>query len=130
MESNKNGFTNFLSRISAIDLFNLAKVRTAGEAVGFYFGYLVLFWTSALILGLGLGALWNLAMVFCLALSGLILHRKKRIKELGFLLVALAAALLSRLLAPAVLGLIPVAYLTTLSVRDDKPSDPSEDNQI
>ena len=118
------------------ELHNFSKVRTRKEAFGFYIAYLLL-----LVLGCGLlggivslmlpaGAIYQdgfeaggkagavlSTMVTCIFAS-LIVYRKKLFSLSYFLLVVLSGFL--ALLGGALLGLIPVTYLTTRPVSKGK----------
>ncbi len=99
--------------------------RDLKEAVGFYIFYLIL---VALLGGLLAGVfgliigndsfeagLWFgtvVAMIFSLVLSFLILYKKNLLGNFVYILIALASFLLP-LLGGGLLGLIPVAYLST-----------------
>ena len=112
------------------DLLMFEKDRTPKEALGFYLGYLLL--------SLPLGALASFffiklyspsssaeefqagveiggraAVIFCLVLSFMILHKKKKLQNFGYVLVGILSGICA-IFAGGLLGLIPVAYLTTI----------------
>jgi hypothetical protein len=101
------------------DLFTLEKQRTTEQAIGFYLAYLLFTILVAAIIGglimqdiegsvlIGLRA----AAIFCLALSFLILYKKNQF-NLPMVLIALSSGLAAMVLG-SLLGLVPVAYLTT-----------------
>lgn len=103
--------------------------RTPVQGVGFYFAYLVLVALAGGVVGGVLGAFTPLenfenafqtgtrygagvAAIFVIALGTIILKAKKRFNDLKSIGFVLLSALLI-LLGGAVLGLIPIAYLTT-----------------
>ena len=103
-------------------LFDLKLRRTALQAVGFYFAYLVLLMIVGGIAGAISGILFGtgfqtgvkigqcLAILACLGLSLRILQLKG-ILSFGNVLLALVAGLLA-IIGGALLGLIPVSFLT------------------
>ena len=111
------------------DIFLLEKDRTPLEAFGFYLCYLVLVVLTAGLLGflikpsstpetfaedfqLGLVIGQYFAVVACLALSFLVLYKKKRLNSFSLVLMAILSGILAVFLG-GLLGLIPTAYLTT-----------------
>ena len=99
--------------------------RTSKEALGFYLAYLLLIVIlSALIggifglvigegsieLGMRLGGF--VAVVVCLVISFMLLSKKNLMYNFGMLLLALLSGLLA-FFGGGILGLIPVAYLST-----------------
>lgn len=111
------------------DLFLLEKDRTPLEAFGFYLCYLVLLASTAALVaflvtpnstpgtfaegyqtGVVIGQYF--AVVACLALSFLVLYKKKRLNSFGLVLMAILSGILAAFLG-GLLGLIPTAYLTT-----------------
>ena len=102
------------------DLFAFEKERNAKEALGFYLAYLVLIMVSAFLIGAALmldvedgiiaGTLF--AIVACTALSFIVLYKKNQLKNYGLVLIALSSGICASLFG-ALLGLIPVSYLTT-----------------
>ena len=102
------------------DLFTLEKQRTTEQAIGFYLAYLLFtILVAAIIIGglimqdiegsvlIGLRA----AAIFCLALSFLILYKRNQF-NLPMVSIALSSGLAAMVLG-SLLGLVPVAYLTT-----------------
>lgn len=98
--------------------------RDTQQAVGFYLAYLVAIIVIAMIaavlvapigggylIGVRVGS--NVAVVGSLVLSFLVLQKKNLLNDFKFLLIGLLAGLLA-FFGGGVLGLIPVAYLTTL----------------
>lgn len=111
------------------DLFLLEKDRTPLEAFGFYLCYLVMLALTAFILGYlattisspgtfaegyqaGVIIGQYFAVVACLALSFLVLYKKKRLNSFGFVLIGILSGILAIFLG-GLLGLIPTAFLTT-----------------
>jgi hypothetical protein len=99
--------------------------RTSTEAVGFYLAYLVLtiilsiaaslllapaFRVDGFVSGYRIGNF--MAIVVSLVLAFTILHRKQLLDNMGLILVAVLAGVLAYF-GGGLLGLIPVAYLTT-----------------
>ncbi len=99
--------------------------RSRKQALGFYLGYLVLI----VLVGAVVGALFGLisgggnldlvlrignimAILLALGLSFAILSKKKLTDNFGLILVALLSGLLA-FVGGGILGLIPVAYLST-----------------
>lgn len=109
-------------------LFAYEKQRSGREAVGFYLFYWVLgvvIVTAGLFMGGGgsfqEGFAENLwigpyffAMVLCLTLAFLVLGKKNKLRNPRLVIVALLSGAGAFLLG-ALMGLIPVAYLTTAS---------------
>jgi hypothetical protein len=58
-----------------------------------------------------------ISIITCFALSFAILYAKKRLNHLGYILVALLAGALAGIMG-GLLGLIPVAFLTTREARE------------
>jgi hypothetical protein len=107
-------------------LFDLSFQRSPRQAIGFYIIYFLMTIVAAgLFTGLlsaslsfdgyqqavSIGAI--VAILACLGLSASILHTKHQVKNTTALLLVLAAGILA-LFAGSILGMIPVAYLTTL----------------
>jgi membrane-anchored glycerophosphoryl diester phosphodiesterase (GDPDase) len=111
------------------NLFDFSYKRSKKEAFGFYIAYFVLGTVSvvlcsflfALVMagvagvdittrGLEIGVV--LATVMCLVLSFLILSKKRLLNHFGLILLGLLSGLLS-IFGGFILGLIPVAILTT-----------------
>ena len=112
-------------------LTNFAYQRNWKEAVGFYVAYLLLMIIVGAVLG-GVGG--NLfvspasdfsmgfnfgvrigtvaAIVLTLVLCFLVLKKKNLLNHFGFIILAILSGLLA-VLGGGILGLIPVAYLTT-----------------
>ena len=106
------------------------KDRTPKEALGFYLAYLLL---SAILGGLlaflfapydplmsnaeavqsgaAVGAYF--APIFCLAVSFTILYKKKKLLSFELVLIGLVSGICAIFLG-ALLGLVPIAYLTTI----------------
>ncbi len=109
------------------DLFIFEKNRTAKEAFGFYLTYFAMTLLGSLTLGLIgdiLGFLdgdnaytagWIGSIIFCLILSFGILFKKKLLTT-GFVLVAILSGFFA-FLGGGLLGLIPIAYLTTINKK-------------
>ena len=112
------------------DLLLFEKDRTPKEALGFYLAYLLL---TALLGGIA-GFLFtpsapsmtfeegfqagsvvgqNLAVIFCLALSFMILYKKKKLQNFGLVLVGILSGI-GAIFLGGLLGLVPTAYLTTI----------------
>lgn len=108
------------------DLFAFGKQRSRREAAGFYIFYLLL---GVVITSVGLfvGGGWSFqegfaedlwigpyffAMVFSLLLAFLVLFKKNKLRNPWLLILALLSGVGAFLLG-ALVGLIPVAYLTT-----------------
>ena len=107
-------------------LFAFGKQRSKREAVGFYLFY----WFLGVVVstvGLFMGGGWGIqegfaedlwigpyffAMGFCLALAFLVLSKKDKLRNPGLVILALLSGVGAFLLG-ALVGLIPVAYLTT-----------------
>ena len=112
------------------NLMDFGYQRTAKEAFGFYLAYLLLIAVVCGVLsgligfvvadsgtfaegfkkGVRIGA--PIAVCIVLTISFTILAKKKRLSHFGYLLLALLSGALS-LLGGGLLGLIPVAVLTT-----------------
>ena len=112
------------------DLLLLEKERTPKEALGFYLAYLLLI---ALLGGLisyllvpydpsmtfadefqaGAAVGQNAAVIFCLALSFMILYKKKKLQSFGLVLIGVLSGFCAIFLG-GLLGLVPTAYLTTI----------------
>jgi hypothetical protein len=106
--------------------------RDLAQVVGFYIAYLVMGILAIFIVG----ALYVLiipsttfetgvrlgtfaAIIICIVLSILIIQKKKLMSNLGYILLALIAGILA-FIGGMLLGLIPVAYLTTLDSASRK----------
>ncbi len=102
--------------------------RSTSQAVGFYFAYLLLL---MLLAGLSAGILLSsdamtaeegfqegtvigtkLAPIAVLVVAGLVLRGKNLYRDYKYILLTVLAGLVS-ILGGAILGLIPVAYMTT-----------------
>ena len=105
------------------DLTNFAKKRTGWEAFGFYLAYLLLIIVVALLLGAMVALLdFNTGVAFragnifaiaiCLTLAFMVLKQKNLASNFGFILLALLSGVLA-FIGGGILGLIPVAFLTT-----------------
>ena len=107
------------------NLTDFAYKRSGKEAFGFYLAYLVLIIVSAGLLGGVIGLVMgeegiavgmrvgNLIAVFmCLAVSFVLLSKKKLTGNFGLILLALLSGVLA-FLGGGILGLIPAAYITT-----------------
>jgi hypothetical protein len=112
------------------DLLLFEKERTPKEALGFYLCYLLL---TALLgslvaflfadrdssmsfeqqfqAGAEMGQYF--AVIFCLVLSFMILYKKKKLQNFGYVLVGILSGVCAIFLG-GLLGLVPVAYLTTI----------------
>jgi hypothetical protein len=109
-------------------LFDFRLKRTAKQAFGFYVVYLLLLLLVAMLLGgivgiisgqgfqAGLKVGQLMAIIVCLVLSFVILNYKKSLSPSNVILALLAGIL--AMLGGGLLGLIPVAYLTTLAGRE------------
>lgn len=105
------------------DIFKLHIKRTALQALGFYIAYLLLLIIVCAIAGAIAGTLSGggfqagleigqfIAILSCLILGFAILKQKSTF-SLGYVLLALLAGVLAAL-GGGLLGLIPVAFLTT-----------------
>ena len=106
-------------------LFDLRLKRTGKQAFGFYVVYLLLLLLVAMLLGGVVGLISGLgfqaglkvgqlmAIIVCLVVSFMILNYKKSLSP-GNVILALLAGILA-MVGGGLLGLIPVAYLTTLA---------------
>jgi hypothetical protein len=107
------------------NLMNYGFQRNAMEAIGFYLAHLVLLMIVAVLsaamlavamqndafdFGLKVGSVT--AVIFCLGVSFLILKEKELLRSFGFVLLAIIAGMVT-LYYGGIVGLIPVAYLTT-----------------
>ena len=112
------------------DLLLFEKERTPKEALGFYLAYLLL---TALLGGLTSFLLvpydpsmgfadefqasaavgQNTVVIFCLALSFMILYKKKKLQSFGLVLIGVLSGFCAIFLG-GLLGLVPTAYLTTI----------------
>ena len=109
------------------DLFAFGKQRSGQEAAGFYLFYLLLgivIASAGQFVGGGWSfqegfaeALWigpySFAMVFSLILAFLVLAKKHKLRRPRLVILALLSGVGAYLLG-ALVGLIPVAYLTTI----------------
>ena len=112
------------------DLLLFEKDRTPKEALGFYLAYLLLaalcggllafFFVpydpsmthaEAVQSGTAVGA--YAAPIFCLAVSFTILYKKKKLLSFELVLIGLVSGICAIFLG-ALLGLVPIAYLTTI----------------
>ena len=113
------------------DLLLFEMDRTPKEALGFYLAYLL----AAALLGALLSFLLLFpnassmtfaegiqagsaigqyaAVIFCLALSFMILYKKKKLQSFGLVLIGILSGLCAIFLG-GLLGLVPTAYLTTI----------------
>lgn len=105
------------------NLTNFAHKRNGWEVLGFYLAYLLLIIVVALLLGAAVALLdfdtevaFRLgnafAIIICLVLSFMVLKQKKLTGNFGLILVALLSGVLA-FIGGGILGLIPVAFLTT-----------------
>ena len=102
------------------DLFNFKKERNGSEALGFYLAFFGILLISAGVLGALLMLDFNasvivgqrFAIIACIALSFVVLYKKNQLKNYGLVIVALLSGICAAF-SGALLGLIPVAYLTT-----------------
>jgi hypothetical protein len=107
------------------NLLNFSYKRSGVEAVGFYLAYFllillvaflfgglcgVIFPDHAAVIGYRIGVV--LAVCLCLYLSFLILVKKSLLNHYGYLLLAILSGILA-VFGGGILGLIPVAFLTT-----------------
>lgn len=109
-------------------LFDLRLKRTAKQAFGFYVVYLLLLLLVGMLLGGIAGIILGLsfqagvkfgqlmAIIVCLVISFVILNYKKSLSPVNVILALLAGIL--AMLGGGLLGLIPVAYLTTIAERE------------
>ncbi len=113
------------------DIFNFKKVRTRKQAVGFYLFYLLLIVLIAMTGGVLSGLISQtgesfeeafdqgakigtfLAIVCCVCLTSIVVWKKKLISPLPILLIPISGLLAA--LVGGLLGLIPAAYLTTIT---------------
>ncbi len=109
-------------------LTDLGMKRTGKQALGFYLAYLLLFMVVGGLLGgvaglsgvnsgsggfdTGMRLGVTVSVILSLGLSILILRAKKKQNSFGLILIALLSGLLA-ILGGGLLGLIPVAFLTT-----------------
>ena len=112
------------------DLLVFEKDRTPKEALGFYLAYLLLAALLGALLsyffvppdpsmtfaeefqaGAAVGQYF--AVIFCLALSFMILYKKKKLQNFGLVLVGILSGICAIFLG-GLLGLVPTAYLTTI----------------
>jgi len=101
-------------------LTDFSYKRTTQQAIGFYIAYFVATILVAMILsgifasdfsgGAKIGS--QLAIVVSLVLGFYVIQQKKLTKNFNYILLVILAGVLS-LFGGALLGLIPVAYLTT-----------------
>ncbi|MEC7865298.1 MAG: hypothetical protein VYD02_00120 [Pseudomonadota bacterium] len=112
------------------DLLLFEKERTPQEALGFYLAYLLLLLLLGGLLAFlivphdpsktfaeefqaGASVGWTTAVIFCLALSFMILYKKKKLQDFGLVLIGISSGICAILLG-GLLGLVPTAYLTTV----------------
>jgi len=108
------------------DLFKLSSPRSFVQAIGFYIVYTIILLLLAFICGAIYGVSVSdvesdtaamigtiIAGIFSLVLSLILLVSKKRIKNTGYILLAVVAGGLSYLLGGFV-GMILVAFLSTI----------------
>lgn len=106
------------------NLTDFSYKRTNKEAFGFYLAYFLLLVLIGFLIGavigivstenafqLGLRAGQVFAIIFTVGLSFMVLSKKKLLNKFGYILLALLAGVLA-IFGGALLGLIPVAYLT------------------
>ena len=112
------------------DLLLFEKERTPKEALGFYLAYLLLAallggllsylvvphdpsmtFEEGLQAGFVVGQYW--AVISCLALSFMILYKKKKLQSFGLVLIGVLSGFCAIFLG-GFLGLVPTAYLTTI----------------
>ena len=109
------------------DLMLFNKERTAKQAVGFYFAFLLMGMLAGGLAGFLLGGPsasyeegqligWYFSVVVCLILSFIVLYQKGRLNEFGLVLLALLSGIGAALLG-AMLGLVFTAYLTTKEIK-------------
>lgn len=117
-------------------LKDLSLKRTAKQAVGFYIAYAILIMIIAGLLG-GVSRIFQnilnpggdlvslavsigqiVATIATLILAGLILAKKQLLKQPLYLILALVSGMLSYF-AGAILGLIVVAYFSTLEAKNE-----------
>lgn len=101
-------------------LVDFSYKRNTKEAFGFYLAYLLL----GLVIGGLAGSLFGQdfnsgviagaysSAVMLFVVGGLILSKRERYKKFAFILLVFLSVLMSRF-GDAILGLIPLAYLTT-----------------
>jgi hypothetical protein len=107
------------------NLTDLKRKRTAKEAVGFYIAFLILLlvlvlalsYLDALVTGeKNSNVFYNygnaFAIIACLILSFLIIIKKKQTGNFFYLLLTIVSGVLAAF-GGIIIGLIPVAYLTT-----------------
>jgi hypothetical protein len=111
------------------NLSDFSYQRSTKEAIGFYISYLVILILIASVLGgilsilsgtqgfnagyaLGFRVGQFVAIAGVLALSFMLLKSKNALKDIRFILILLVSGVLA-IFGGALLGLIPVAYLTT-----------------
>ncbi len=110
-------------------LGELRMVRTNKQAVGFYLAYLLGFVLLGALIGGVMGAIFGdiieqtafkvgglMSVALTLGLGSAILNKKKLNNETNLWLVVLAGGVLA-LFGGGILGLVPVAYLTTKKPR-------------
>jgi hypothetical protein len=104
------------------DLFNFEKQRTGKEALGFYIAYFLLIAISGGVIGLVFGVVlglspdlvgWLVAVIFCPWLSYQIISKKNLKGNILYIVLCISSGI-GALWMGALLGLIPVAYLTTI----------------
>ena len=104
------------------DLFNFEKQRTGKEALGFYIAYFLLIAISGGVIGLVLGVVlglstdlveWLAAVIICPLLSFQILSKKNLKRNILYIWLCIFSGI-GALWLGELLGLIPVAYLTTI----------------
>lgn len=102
-------------------LFDLSYTRTTKQALGFYIVFLIILIVLGALSGLLLsdgtasGSIFagaKTSTIVCGLLSFSILYTKKMIGKVGLILLAVLSPVLA-MLGGALLGLIPIAYLTT-----------------
>ena len=109
------------------DLMLFNKERTAKQAVGFYFAFLLILMLAGGLASFLMGGPsvgfeegyhigWYFSVVCCLTLSFIVLYQKGRLNEFGLVLLALLSGVGAVFLG-ASLGLVFTAYLTTKEIK-------------
>jgi len=120
------------------NLTNFVYKRNVKEAIGFYIAYLVLVILVAMVLGgifelvtgdesfeFGLRIGNVVAIIASVGLFFLILKKKNLMGRFGYIILGLISGLLA-FYGGGLLGLIPVAFLTTRESQESLTSKPSE----
>ena len=109
------------------DLMLFNKERTAKQAVGLYFAFLLILMLAGGLASFLMGGPsvgfeegyhigWYFSVVCCLTLSFIVLYQKGRLNEFGLVLLALLSGVGAVFLG-ASLGLVFTAYLTTKEIK-------------